>query len=223
MAGVTIPLSTRLGYEFRDRELMERALTHRSASRKNNERLEFLGDALIGFVVAEALYQRFPDAKEGELTRLRARLVKRHTLAHIARDIELGAHLRLGGGELKTGGRDRDSILADAFEALIGALYLDGGMRACRDCVLALLESLIERLPRQDTSKDPKTQLQEWLQARKLPLPEYVVLRTVGADHKRFFTVECRLTGWPEAAVGTAGNRQLAEQEAARKALEHLQ
>ncbi len=208
------------GYRFSDQRLLERALTHRSASQDNNERLEFLGDAILNLLIAEALFQHFPVAREGELTRLRAALVRRETLAEVARDLGLGAFLRLGAGERKTGGRDRDSILADAFEAVVGAVYLDGDIQACRGCVLAVFGERLESIATLAAEKDPKTRLQEVLQARKLPLPAYAVTQVEGAAHEHSFTVECRISGVSEATVGLGSNRRGAEQEAARKALE---
>ena len=164
-------LERKLGYSFRDKELMLLALTHRSYSGRNNERLEFLGDAILNFIAGEALFERFPLAREGQLSRLRARLVKGETLAVLARGFELGDFLRLGSGELKSGGFRRESILADALEALIGAIYLDAGMEAARERVLAWLADEMTNLTLVDTNKDPKTRLQEFLQSRGGELP----------------------------------------------------
>ena len=209
-------------HRFKSEALLQRSLTHRSAGRDHNERLEFLGDAILNFVVAEALYHRIPRAREGLLTRARAELVRRSTLAALSRRIELGKALKLGGGELKSGGRDRGSILADAFEALIGAFYLDAGLEPCRSWLLALLEDRLNHVSREETTKDPKTELQEILQARGLPLPEYAVVEVSGAAHEQIFTVRCRVPGLEEAATGTGGSRREAEQSAARGSLDLL-
>ena len=156
-----------LGYQFSEESLLKQALTHRSAANLNNERLEFLGDAILGFIVADELYRTFPDANEGQLSRLRARLVKKETLAAIARKLDLGNYLNLGAGELRTGGHARDSILADSLEALFAAVYLDSGYQSARDIVLNLYQKRIEELSPEAQGKDPKTRLQEYLQARK--------------------------------------------------------
>lgn len=212
-------LSHRIGYRFNDQRLLEQALTHRSASRKHNERLEFLGDALLNFLVAEALYQRMPGAQEGELTRWRANLVRRQTLAALARERGLGPQLQLGSGEIKTGGAERDSILADALEAVVGAVYLDGGLEACRGVVSRLFASHLFPMAGEKSTKDPKTRLQEAVQSQNLPLPNYAVLRVEGAAHERRFTVACQVSGVLEAVQGHGSSRRRAEQDAARKAL----
>jgi len=213
-------LADRIGYRFRDESLLQRALSHRSASGRHNERLEFLGDSALNFVVSDDLYQRFPDAEEGVLTRLRARLVRRETLAAVARERDLGRLLRLGGGERKSGGRDRDSILADAMEAVFGAVYLDGGVDACRAAVGTVLADRLSEVSPEDGLKDAKTRLQEALQARGLSLPAYAVVRKSGADHDCAFTVECHVEG--TVTVGTGTSRRRAEQDAAAKALAAL-
>jgi len=215
-------LASRLGHSFTDPALLEQALSHRSAAGRSYERLEFLGDAVLNFLITEALFERFPHAQEGELTRLRARLVRGETLAAIARGLELGQFLRLGGGELKSGGRDRDSILADALEAVVGAVYWDAGMEPCRRTVRALFESRLAAISTGDTGKDAKTRLQEHLQAVGLPLPEYRVVEERGAAHERWFTVECRAHGLAAPALGQAASRRKAEQAAAAKALASL-
>lgn len=215
-------LAGRLGHRFDDETLFGRSLTHRSAGREHNERLEFLGDALLNFVVAEALYRRVPRAREGQLTRARARLVCRSTLADLARTLDLGAALELGDGELKSGGRGRDSILANAFEALAGAFYLDAGLGPCRSWLLDVLAERLNEAVREDTSKDPKSALQEALQAHGLPRPEYAVIEVSGAAHARKFSVSCRVSGLDEAAAGTGKSRREAEQAAARHALDLL-
>jgi ribonuclease-3 len=215
-------LANLLGHTFTDRGLLAQALTHRSAEGTHNERLEFLGDALLNYLTADLLYHRFPAAEEGELTRLRATLVRRDTLAQIARDLALGSYLTLGCGEIKSGGFQRDSILADALEAIIAAVYLDGGLATCRTLVLRLFEPHLAGLSAPELLKDSKSRLQEYLQARRLPLPVYTVLAVTGTEHAQVFRVECRLEGLAEPTVGTGASRRRAEQEAARRALEAL-
>jgi ribonuclease III len=212
-----------LDHDFKDQPLLLRiALTHSSATPINNERLEFLGDALLGFIIAEVLYQRFPQATEGELTRLRSSLVKRETLAMIARRLEIGHYLTLGEGEEKSGGRDRDSILANALESIIGAIYLDGGFEVCRKRVIALFEDALSSLSPFMLEKDPKTRLQEFLQARRFALPTYDVIAIEGEPHKRFFTVRCTSPMLAEPIVARDSSRRRAEQAAACKMLERL-
>ncbi len=211
-----------LVYQFSDEALRARALSHRSVGADNNERLEFFGDALVNLVVAELLYERFPKADEGELTRLRARLVSEPALAAIARDLALGDELRLGPGELKSGGFRRDSILADAFEAVIAAIYLDGGWPPCREIVRGLIEPRLAQAAEAD-DKDAKTRLQEWLQARGQPLPVYTLLATSGADHAKVFDVECSLPGNELRGHGNGSSRRIAEQAAATEVLALLQ
>lgn len=212
-------LERELGYTFKDQELMILALTHRSFAGRNNERLEFLGDAILNFVAGEALFQRFPLAREGQLSRLRARLVKGETLAILARGFDLGEYLRLGSGELKSGGFRRESILADALEALIGAIYLDTGMDAARERVLAWLTSEMDSLTLVDTNKDPKTRLQEFLQSRGCELPRYEVVGIQGDPHCRTFVVECQITLLNDKTLGQGASRRIAEQVAAAAAL----
>lgn len=213
-------LCAALGYVFQQPRLLEEALTHRSASSRNNERLEFLGDALLNLVIAECLFQRYPQASEGELSRLRANLVKGETLAELARGLKLGEGLRLGQGELRSGGPQRESILADALEAIFAAAYLDGGLAACRALILNLYRDCLEGLASAGESKDPKTRLQEYLQARQQPLPIYSVLEIRGEPHAQSFTVECAVADRRAVAVGN--NRRKAEQDAARQVLEQL-
>jgi ribonuclease-3 len=215
-------IAERIGYHFADPELLEQALTHRSAAKDHYERLEFLGDAVLDFLAAERFYKAMPDAEEGELTRVRARLVRRQTLAEVARGIGLGALLYLGEGEIKSGGRERDSILAAAVEAVLGAVYLEGGIDACRHCFLRLFQSHLQSISQHETPKDAKTRLQELLQARRLPLPKYTVVELAGAPHAQRFTVACHVRGLPEMTHGSGSSRRLAEQEAARKALDLL-
>jgi ribonuclease-3 len=203
-------------------ELLERALTHRSAGRANNERLEFLGDAALGLLMAEALSARFPDADEGELSRRRAALVNKDSLAEVARGLRLGDYLRLGAGELRTGGHARDSILADAMEAIIGAVYADLGLDAARAMVLRIFAGQLERVAARDAVKDPKTRLQEWLQARRRPVPEYHVVEVSGAAHDQRFAVLCRLPDDAAETRGQGGSRRRAEQDAAAQMLTAL-
>nr|WP_249186779.1 ribonuclease III [Pseudomonas sp. KB-10] len=212
-------LERKLGYSFKDQDLMILALTHRSFAGRNNERLEFLGDAILNFVAGEALFERFPQAREGQLSRLRARLVKGETLAVLARGFELGEYLRLGSGELKSGGFRRESILADALEALIGAIYLDAGMEAARERVLDWLTGELDGLTLVDTNKDPKTRLQEFLQSRACELPRYEVVDVQGEPHCRTFMVECQVALLNEKTLGQGGSRRIAEQVAAAAAL----
>jgi len=205
-----------LGYEFQQPELLEAAVTHRSASSRNNERLEFLGDAALGFVIAEGLFRKFHDASEGQLSRLRASLVKRETLAEVARELDLGDYLRLGSGELKSGGFRRDSILADALEAILGAILLDRGYVECQACILRLFADKMATLSSADELKDPKTRLQEMLQSRKLGLPVYEVVSVSGKAHQQHFVVECQVADLHASVKGEGGNRRGAEQAAAQ-------
>jgi len=216
-------LERRLGHHFKDRDLLLVALTHRSFAGRNNERLEFLGDAILNFIAGEALFDLFPQAREGQLSRLRARLVKGQTLAVLARGFELGDYLRLGSGELKSGGFRRESILADALEALIGAIYLDAGMDVARERVLAWLDSELQGLTLVDTNKDPKTRLQEWLQARSRALPVYTLAATHGEEHNQQFDIVCNIPSVPQAFAGSGASRRAAEQAAAQHALEFLE
>lgn len=210
----------RLGYGFRDPDLLEQALTHRSAHRKHNERLEFLGDAVLGFLIGEQLYQKFPEASEGQMTRLRASLVKGETLSKIALELELGDILNLGSGELKSGGFRRASILADALEAVIGAIYLDGGLEVTRERILALYQSRLSELSLNKVRKDPKTRLQELLQGRKLALPVYEVVAVEGESHNQHFSVTCQVPDTDYSARGEGRSRRAAEQMAAAAIME---
>jgi ribonuclease-3 len=217
-------LLRRLGYEFRDPKLFELALTHRSRGAINNERLEFLGDSLLNTIVSEALFQRFPDAREGELSRLRAQLVKGDTLAVIGREFDIGECLSLGEGELKSGGFRRASILADAVEALVAAIYLDSGsFDSCRSHLLRWYGSRLDTVSLGKSAKDPKTTLQELLQARGEPLPEYELSEVSGEAHAQIFTVTCRVSLLDAPVVATGSNRRQAEKKAAAVALERLQ
>jgi len=218
----TEALAKSVGYQFKDPRLLDIAVTHRSAGSGNNERLEFLGDAVLGQVVAEWLYRSFPEGDEGQLSRLRASLVKREALADIARELALGDFLRLGSGELKSGGFRRDSILADALEAVFGAVLVDGGFEACHDCIHRLYAQRFENISVVDELKDPKTRLQEYLQSRKLALPEYEMVRVTGKAHNQLFDVECRVIALDLACVGQGGSRRKAEQAAAVRMLEQF-
>ena len=211
----------RIGYTFNDPDLLELALTHRSRGSHNNERLEFLGDAALNFIVGHAIFQRLPNSKEGDLSRYRANLVKGVTLTEIANELELGEHLYLGGGEMKSGGSRRASILADAVEAIIGAIYLDGGMGACEDFVLDLYDSRLDNL-NEAASKDSKTELQEFLQAKGHDLPQYKVVDVSGEEHSQMFRVECHIQGLKKPTIGQGSSRRNAEKEAAQKALKGL-
>lgn len=214
-------LAHRLGFRFKNPDLLRRALTHRSAGRDNYERLEFLGDAVLGLVVAEALYERY-GGDEGNLSRLRASLVNRETLAEVAATLGLGDALVLGPGELKSGGFRRATILADAFEALIGAIYLDSGYDIARTFVRRVFEERLATLPDVSMLKDPKTRLQELLQGQGLPLPDYEVTETTGQPHARRFTVICRVASRHLASRGEGTSRREAEQEAALAMLDLL-
>ncbi len=202
-------------YRFIDPGQLREALTHRSRGAVNNERLEFLGDSILNFVVASRLYELRPQATEGELSRLRSRVVRGDTLAELATQLRLGDHLHLGEGELKSGGFKRQSILADALEALFGAIYLDGGFEACSAVIREVCEPVILDLPDAETLKDPKTRLQEWLQARGRPLPDYQLIREEGADHAKHFVVVCRIPDSEEQSQAEGSSRRKAEQSAA--------
>lgn len=210
------------GHVFADGALLQQALTHRSAGAPHNERLEFLGDAVAGALVAGALFQRWPRADEGALTRARAELVRESSLAQIARSLEIGNRLQLGPGELKSGGHRRDSILADALEAVIGAIYLDAGWDACRTVVLPWFQAGVERLPGGDAIKDAKTRLQEWLQGRQRVLPVYELLAEGGSEHAKVFRVACHIAEPALSAQGEGGSRRAAEQVAAEALLAQL-
>ncbi len=215
-------LQQQLNYHFKQTDFLIQALTHRSVGAQNNERLEFLGDALLSHVVAEILYQKYPHAKEGQLTRLRACLVKGETLADIARQLDLGQYVQLGAGELKSGGWRRDSILADGVEALIGAVYLDAGMEACQQLIQHLWWQRIDELSHEDAFKDAKTQLQEKLQAEGKNLPVYDIILTTGQAHEQEFHVRCQIEGMAETIEAKGNSRRKAEQKAAAKMLKLL-
>ncbi len=217
-----LSIAARLGHAFTDQKLLRTALTHRSFGTPNNERLEFLGDGILDCVIAAALYARFPELPEGDLSRLRANLVRQDALHRLALDLNLGEALRLGEGELKSGGAQRPSILADALEALFGAIYLDAGFEAAAAVVLRLYAPLLEALQPGKVRKDAKTGLQEWLQGRKKPLPRYVLLEASGAAHEQSFAVACELDDPPLRTQGHGSSRRIAEQNAAEQALKAL-
>ncbi|GIK33874.1 MAG: ribonuclease 3 [Gammaproteobacteria bacterium] len=212
----------RLGYRFIRQDLLDLALTHRSVSACNNERLEFLGDAVLGLVIADAVYRRRPEAGEGLLSRIRSRLVRGETLADMAREIGLGDLVRLGSGEARTGGHQRSSILSNALEAVLGAIYLDSGMAAAEAVVLRLYASRLEDLPAEEDLRDPKTRLQEWLQARGHRPPSYAVRNVAGAAHAQTFEVVCEIDSLGLAVGGHGASRRIAEQDAAQRALEQV-
>ena len=217
-------LEQSLGHEFTDRALLQQALTHRSAGSRNNERLEFLGDAVLGSVIAEELYRRYPQAREGELSRLRSTLVRRESLTDIAHGLNVGQYLMLGAGERRSGGHHRDSILSDAVEALLGALYLDSDFSACKVCILALFEEKLASLSDVAFLKDAKTRLQEYLQSRQKALPEYTVASVSGQAHAQFFKVTCAVNDVDVPATsGQGGSRRHAEQQAAERMLAQLE
>jgi ribonuclease-3 len=214
-------LPATLNHSFRDPELRRRAMSHRSVGAANNERLEFLGDGLVNLIVAEMLYEGYPKADEGELTRRRAHLVSEPALAGIARDLHLGDELLLGPGELKSGGHRRDSILSDAFEALVAAVFLDAGWDVCRRVVRDLFAERVASTTAQ-TGKDAKTRLQEFLQGRGQPLPVYELVAATGADHAKTFEVACEVVALALRTTGSGSSRRAAEQAAATAALERL-
>jgi ribonuclease III len=211
-------LTRRIGHQFGQEPLLQQALTHRSHGQPNNERLEFLGDGVLNCVVANLLYRRFPELPEGDLSRLRAHLVKEATLGEIAFSLALGDHMRLGEGELKSGGWRRPSILADALEAIIGAVFLDAGFPAAEAVVTRLFAPFLENIDPRSIGKDPKTLLQEYLQGRKLALPEYTLLATEGEAHNQTFCVECRIRALSIRTEGRGVSRRAAEQKAAEAA-----
>lgn len=209
-------------YQFSDTSLLSQALTHRSASKNHNERLEFLGDAVLGLVIAQRVYEKFPNLPEGKLTRMRSNLVKGETLAKVARELDLGVLIKLGPGEMKSGGRRRDSILADSVEALLGAIYIDAGLDAVTKSIDKLFENRIKALDPNEQIKDNKTQLQELLQGKQLDLPEYDVTDIQGKDHAQTFTVICKVSAFNIQQTGVGKSRRIAEQEAAKLILENL-
>lgn len=217
-----VRLQKALDYAFRDPRTLKLALTHRSAGGRNNERLEFLGDSILNHIIAEELFRRFPSAREGELSRMRASLVRGETLARVARELQLGESLSLGSGERKSGGHRRASILADALEAVFGAILLDGGVDVCRRCVLSCFAERLEQVESAAVAKDPKTQLQEYLQGLTRPLPEYELLAVEGEAHEQRFHVACRLREPDMVVEGWGSSRRKAEQAAAGGALDRI-
>jgi ribonuclease-3 len=226
MAVSSAPLEAMLGHTWQQRELLAQALTHRSFSSRNNERLEFLGDGVLNCVIGWMLYQRFPEQPEGRLSRLRANLVNQDSLHEIALELELGKHLRLGEGELKSGGAQRPSILADALESLLGAALLDAGFDTACSIVERLFAAKVNAINPTHQGKDAKTRLQEWLQPRRLGLPDYALTQTAGQAHAQVFHVECRIARGAAGKLVTSGhgpNRKTAEQMAAEAALIELE
>lgn len=216
-------LSKKIGYQFKDQALLLQALTHRSAKGVHNERLEFLGDSILGFVIAEALFEKFPKHNEGDLTRMRSSLVKGVTLAELGRGFDLGEHLILGPGELKSGGHRRESILEDAVEAIIGAVYLDSNIQTCKTLILNWFEKRLTAIKPGNDQKDPKTRLQEYLQGRKIELPQYEVIQITGQSHNQEFTVRCTTSVTDKDVVTKGSSRRKAEQAAAEQVLELIQ
>ncbi len=215
-------LMQNIDYEFKDEALLQLSLSHRSFGKNNNERLEFLGDSLLNFVVASELFNLFPTAKEGQLSRLRANMVREDTLAEIGIEFQLSEYIQLGVGEMKSGGAFRPSIVADAVEAVIGAIYLDSGLDVCYQCVKNWYEERINALSLSDVIKDPKSRLQELLQAQQLPLPEYNIIETKGQEHEQLFVVECKTALLDHVVHAEGVSRRKAEQEAAERVLEEL-
>ncbi len=216
-------LEKQLGYQFQTESLLKEALTHRSANSKNNERQEFLGDSILNFVIAADLFVRYPKLPEGDLSRIRASLVNKEGLFTVSQQLALGDYLILGSGELKSGGYRRNSILADAVEAIFGAVYMDSGFEACRTLVLKLYADLLDNIPDPESLKDPKTRLQELLQSRKFALPEFSVLDVVGKSHNQQFTMVCEIKELQLSSEGKASSRRKAEQQAAEKIIPLLQ
>lgn len=216
-------LQKRLGYQFIDPDLLILALSHRSVAAENNERLEFLGDSILGLVVTDFLYREFPQAREGDLSRMRSHIVRGESLAEVAKQLALGPDLLLGSGEMKSGGHRRDSILGDTVEALIGAVYLDRGIEAAREIVTAWFKSFFDSALQAQPVKDAKTALQEWLQHGNKPLPDYQLVSTGGEAHSRLFTVSCKIAAVEAAMTATASSRRRAEQMVAEQLLEEVE
>lgn len=217
-----VDLFKKIGYEFADTNLLQLALSHRSVGKNNNERLEFLGDSILGFIIAEELFSRFPGANEGELSRFRAGLVKKSILAEIARELDLSSYLILGTGELKSGGATRESILADALEAVISAIYVDAGLDTCRQKLLKWFVSRLDKLDLKDPQKDAKTRLQEYLQSRKQQLPRYQIVEVQGKDHEQTFSVSCKIQDLDKPVTAQGYSRREAEQQAAEMVLARI-
>jgi ribonuclease III len=215
-------LQKKLDYHFSDEGYLQLALTHRSASAKHNERLEYLGDAVLGNVIAHQLYLLFPKANEGELSRLRSVLVKEKALFELAQELEIGDYIKLGGGELKSGGFRRASILSDTLEAIIGAVYLDSDFEKVQNFLLNIYKRKLTELSLDMAKKDPKTRLQEWLQSRNINIPDYEVVRSSGKDHAKIYWVSCKIKYKSLSSEGQGASRRKAEQNAAEKILEKL-
>lgn len=215
-------LEKKLNYHFQQPTLLQTALTHRSKGSDHNERLEFLGDAVVNFVIGEALFNQFPSATEGELSRWRATLVNRDTLADLAKQFELGKYLILGAGEIRSGGHERESILSCGMEAIIGAVYLDAGFLAVQACILSWYGPLLKSLKSAASHKDSKTILQEYLQSLRLGLPIYTVVHIEGEAHRQHFTVSCQIEGSTDTATGKGTSRRRAEQDAAKAMLKKV-
>lgn len=220
--GELTALQNRLGHQFQDDTLLRRALTHRSKGADNNERLEFLGDSILGFIVAESLFLRFPDVAEGKLSRMRSAVVRKETLTKVARELGIPDALNLGEGELKSGGFNRDSILSDAMEALIGAVYLDSGMDNTKQLVMHHFEEALGALTPNSVYKDPKSILQEYLQQRSLALPIYEIVKIEGEPHRQVFQIACKVEGYDQPFIAAGTSRRSAEQSAAEKAFSVL-
>ena len=216
-------LQTRISYSFTQPALLQQALTHRSFSATNNERLEFLGDSVLNFIIAHQLFNLFPHLPEGDLSRLRAKLVREASLAEIATDLNLGDALKLGEGELKSAGSRRPSILADALEAIVGAVYLDGGFDAAQQVVALLYRDKLQTIDPKAIDKDAKSQLQEYLQSKKMDLPEYQVVSIEGEAHAQTFTVQCFIKKLKLTTTGVGTSRRVAEQQAAKLAMDEIQ
>lgn len=216
-------LTHRLKYRFSNLSLLEQALTHRSAAKQHNERLEFLGDSVLGIIISDALFQRFTNINEGELSRMRAFLVCGEMLAELAQEMELGQFVRLGPGEMKSGGHLRESILADMVEALMGAIYLDSDLETCRRVVLQWFKEKLAGVVPGEVDKDAKTQLQEMLQAEQIPVPEYQIIEATGLAHNQKFKVACSIAVLSEPTIGEGTSRKKAEQAAAKQALKLIQ
>ena len=220
--GLLLHIENVLGYGFSDADLLAQALTHRSFSSKHNERLEFLGDALLGMFIAGELFTKFPKAAESDLTRMRSSLVNKETLAQIAKQLGLGDHIRFGIGEHRSGGGRKKSLLANTVEALIGAVYLDSGLDNCRRTILRLYTPLLDEMSAENIPKDPKSELQEYMQANRKSLPAYNVIAEEGGAHDKLFTIECCIDGLAEPVIAKGRSKRSAEQTAARAALEMI-
>ncbi|MFO7603718.1 MAG: ribonuclease III [Gammaproteobacteria bacterium] len=216
-------LEQHFGYTFKNTELLEQSLTHRSAARRHYERLEFLGDAVLGMVISNELYRRFPEADEGDLTRLRSQIVKGETLARLSKNLGLGEHIIFGPGEMKSGSRRRASILADVLESILGAIFIDSDMVTVQGIILRLFDEPLAASHPEKIIKDPKTRLQEYLQARTMDLPEYSVEQITGPAHKQYFKVRCRIDSLNLEAEGEGSSRKHAEQDAAEKIYQKVQ